>query len=117
MPVIKDRKIEFFEKRAGGEGYTVIEHLIDPSLFQGQNAMFARVIFHPGCSLGYHMHETNNETYYVLEGTGEYCDNNQETIILTPGMSTFTAAGEGHGIKNIGTTDLVLIALISNLPK
>ncbi len=29
----------------------------------------------PGCSLGYHEHHGESETYYIIQGQGEYNDN------------------------------------------
>ena len=37
--------------------------------------MFAEVTIAPGCSLGYHEHHGESETYYIIKGQGEYDDN------------------------------------------
>lgn len=42
----------------------------------------------PGCSLGYHEHHNESETYYILRGEGDYNDNGvirpvkQEMLLL-----------------------------------
>ncbi|NLC53971.1 MAG: cupin domain-containing protein, partial [Firmicutes bacterium] len=51
------------------------------------------------------------EAYYILSGTGEFNDNGAVTTV-TAGDVTFTGAGEGHALKNIGTEPLDFIALI-----
>lgn len=65
----------------------------------------------PGCSLGYHEHHGESETYYILSGQGEYSDNGLYRPVQ-PGDITFTPDGKGHGLANIGNTDLVFMALI-----
>ena len=73
--------------------------------------VFAHTTVWPGCSLGYHVHANESETYYILSGTGEFNDNG-ELKTVQAGDVTFTPAGEGHGIKNTGSEPMDLIALI-----
>lgn len=73
--LVTDRKTDYFEKRAGGTGTTIMEHIIDEKVYNGKIAAYARVILKPGCSLGYHKHEGTSETLYILSGTAEYNDN------------------------------------------
>ena len=77
--LVTDRKTDYFEKRAGGTGTTIMEHIIDESVYGGKIAAYARVILKPGCSLGYHKHEGTSETLYILSGTAEYNDNGLPT--------------------------------------
>ena len=65
----------------------------------------------PGCSLGYHEHHGESETYYIIKGQGEYDDNGTKRPV-TVGDKTFTPDGCGHGIANTGDEDLVFMALI-----
>ena len=37
--------------------------------------MFNEVTLKPGCEIGYHEHHGESETYYILQGQGEYNDN------------------------------------------
>ena len=76
--LVTDRKTDYFEKRAGGTGTTIMEHIIDEKVYNGKIAAYARVILKPGCSLGYHKHEGTSETLYILSGTAEYNDNGTE---------------------------------------
>ena len=73
--------------------------------------MFSRVTIKPGCSLGYHEHHGETETYYVLSGTGIYDDNGTE-VTIEAGDVTFCKDGDGHGVRNAGDEDLVFAALI-----
>ena len=51
--LVTDRKTDYFEKRAGGTGTTIMEHIIDEKVYNGKIAAYARVILKPGCSLVY----------------------------------------------------------------
>lgn len=102
------------EKKAGGKGYILIEHLITPAQMKDKCGMFAKVTIKPGCSLGYHKHQGNNETYHIIAGEGLYDDNGKEKIKVKVGDTTFCPNGESHSIENTGSTDLIFIALIIN---
>ena len=65
----------------------------------------------PGCSLGYHEHHGETETYPIIAGEGVYSDNGAERAIHA-GDTFFCDDGGGHGIRNTGADDLVFIALI-----
>ena len=46
--LVTDRKTDYFEKRAGGTGTTIMEHIIDEKVYNGKIAAYARVILKPG---------------------------------------------------------------------
>ena len=65
----------------------------------------------PGCSLGYHEHHGESETYYILSGKGDYNDNGTVRPVKA-GDITYTPNGCGHGLENTGDENLVFMALI-----
>ena len=65
----------------------------------------------PGNSVGYHVHEGDNEIYYILSGTGEYNDNGN-ICTISAGDVTICNDGESHGLLNTGVEPIELIALI-----
>ncbi|HBK68089.1 MAG TPA: cupin domain-containing protein [Firmicutes bacterium] len=77
----------------------------------GKGRAFTHCTLQPGCSIGFHLHENESETYYIYSGTGEFNDNGVISTV-SAGDVTFTGAGEGHGLKNIGSEPLEFIALI-----
>ena len=99
------------ENMRGGEGLTKIEQLLTPDELNNKGRLFALVTAEPGCSIGYHVHEGEMEAFYIISGEAEY-DDNGETVTLYPGDTSYTPAGEGHGIKSVGKTTLEMIALI-----
>ncbi|HEY8393052.1 MAG TPA: cupin domain-containing protein [Capillibacterium sp.] len=107
-----EKKVEKKEKMFGGDGSITFRHLLNgPPEMYGKGRVFAHLTLEPGSSLGFHIHEKEGETYYILSGQGEFNDNGVVKTV-TAGDVTFTGAGEGHALKNIGTEPLELIALI-----
>jgi len=116
MPIFKEKNTMISENRFGGKGSVVTEQVLDETLYNGQVKLYSKTTLKPGCSIGFHKHEGNNETYFILAGKGEYNDNGT-LIEVVANDATFTADGEGHGMENTGTEDLVFMALIVNTCK
>ena len=110
MPIIEQNTVSAVNK-AGGKGEIFITNLLTPKEMVGKCEMFASVKIPVGASLGVHQHVGNNETYYLIQGTGKYTDNG-EVYTVKAGDTTFCADGDTHGIENIGDEDLIFIALI-----
>lgn len=96
----------------GGAG-EIEQHklLLAPEEMLGKGRLFNRNVVNPGCELGWHVHNGDCETYYILSGTGEYNDNGK-IVQVGPGDVTFVNSGEGHSIKNTGDVPIELIAMI-----
>ena len=99
------------ENVAGGAGYILKEELIKGEQLGAYCKMFNEVTLKPGCEIGYHEHHGESETYYILQGQGEYNDNGTYRPVKS-GDITFTPDNHGHGLANTGNTDLVFMALI-----
>ena len=104
-------KISRIEHMCEGNGHGIIKEILEEPQLNGKCGLYAEVTLEPGCSLGYHEHHGESETYYILSGQGEYSDNGLYRPVQ-PGDITFTPDGKGHGLANIGNTDLVFMALI-----
>ena len=105
------RPVERNEARCGGKGHVLIERLLGEKELNGKCGLYAKVTIEPGCSLGYPEHHNESETYYILQGQGDYNDNGA-IVPVKAGDVTFTPDGCGHGLENTGDTDLVFMALI-----
>ncbi len=103
--------VERVENMFGGEGHVIIRRILDEKELNGKFNLYAEVTLEPNCSLGYHEHHEESETYYILSGEGSYNDNGVSRKVKA-GDITFTADGCGHGIKNTGMENLVLMALV-----
>lgn len=81
----------------GGEGDTIFRTYND-----GMNKiMLGRL--EPGCSIGYHSHETNSEIIFVLSGEARcrYDDGEEQ---LVPGQCHYCPKGHAHALINASTT-------------
>ena len=108
-----EREVKSVERAYGGAGHITIEPLLDEAAMGKAGRLFAKVVVKPSCEVGHHEHHGEVEAYYILSGTGMY-DDNGKAIAVQPGDVLFCPDGNGHGIKNTGTEDLVFIALIVN---
>ena len=104
-------KTERIENMCGGKGHVTIKHLLEEKELNGKCGLYAEVTIEPGCSLGYHEHHGEGETYYILSGEGDYDDNGVVGPVKA-GDVTFTPDNHGHGLVNTGETDLIFMALI-----
>jgi mannose-6-phosphate isomerase-like protein (cupin superfamily) len=107
---MSELRVERKENMAGGKGHVIIKHILEEKELNGKCKMYAEVTLEPGCSLGYHEHHNESETYYILRGEGNYDDNGRIRPVKA-GDVTFTPDGMGHGLTNTGDTDLVFISL------
>lgn len=95
-----------------GTGEIIVRSLLNgPEEMSRKGRVFAHTTVLPGAAIGYHVHQSDSETYYILSGTGRYNDNGVERII-TAGDVTYTAPGEGHGIEALNGEPVEMIALI-----
>ena len=108
---MSELRVERKENMAGGKGHVIIKHILEEKELNGKCKMYAEVTLEPGCSLGYHEHHNESETYYILSGTGMYEDDGR-AVPVEAGDVTFCKDGCGHGIKNTGKEDLSFVALI-----
>ena len=108
----ENQKIDLMENMAGGTGTTEIKYFADGTDYKGRSRLLARVTLKPGASIGYHIHEDEEELYYILSGTAKYDDNGKGTSLLTAGDTTITLGGEGHAIENVGEDVLEFVAII-----
>jgi len=96
-----------------GKGNVQILHVLDMDQFEGKGRLFARMTLAPGSSIGFHQHNNDFETYYILKGEGIVNDNGTMTKV-TVGDVVYTPNGQTHSIENDSdsTCDLEFMALI-----
>lgn len=102
---------ELREHMRDGEGTVEILNLATPEELNDKGRLFAKITLHPGCSIGYHVHEKDSEIFYMIKGDASYSDNG-ETKIISAGDVTVCPAGTGHSIANHSGDDVELIAVI-----
>ena len=73
----------------------------------GLKLVFRKRALKPGSAIGYHeQHE--DEIYYVLSGRGVMKLDGKD-VEVGPGTAILTRPGSSHGIKQVGTEDLVIL--------
>ena len=95
----------------GGQGTVKLEHWFKPEAFGAKVRLCTRMTLEPGASIGNHTHETEDEIYLVLAGSGRILENGEWTPIRT-GDAILTGKGGTHGVENNGTEPLVIAAVI-----
>ena len=104
--------IDYREHMRDGDGTVQITNFINsPEELNGKGRLFSHMTLKPGTSIGYHVHETDSELFYILCGTAEY-DDNGTMVELLPGDVALCPAGTGHGIACKGDETLEFVALI-----
>ena len=103
-------KVTRVDNAWGGKGYALIKECLNEKQMNGKIALFAEVTLPPGCSLGYHEHYGESETYYVLAGTGAYNDSGVMRMLMKG--DTIYIHNNGHSIDNVGNDNLIFMALI-----
>lgn len=69
------------------------------------------LIIPPGNSVGDHYHDlSDEETYIIIEGQGEMILDDEKKIVKA-GDVIINAPGGKHGLKNIGSCDLKVVAV------
>lgn len=99
------------ENMKGGKGQIDIRYILSPEEMKEKAKMAAVVTLEPGCSIGDHGHENEEEIYYVIKGTVSYNDNGEEKI-LTAGDCCVCFSGENHGVSNNSDETAQLFAFI-----
>ena len=105
-----EMKVEDKECLRDGEGNARLIYLLDGSTEKNAR-LFAEITLNPGCSIGYHRHDSETEYYFILSGTGTVNDDGKE-VQVKQGDSVVTGNGASHSIKNTGSVPLVFHAII-----
>lgn len=68
----------------------------------------------PGASIGLHVHETSNETIYIISGSGRMLYDDTEEA-LEAGDCHYCPRNHRHSLINNTTENLVFMAVITEL--
>ena len=95
----------------GGNGTVKITHALEKEEINGPLRLCATLTLEPGASIGEHIHEKEDEIFYIVSGTAKVVDNGVEKVVYA-GDSIITGNGGSHSIENIGIDNLVVFATI-----
>ena len=99
------------ENMRGGDGSVKITHILDKGEYKGNSRLVGVITLEQGCSIGAHIHENEEEIFYIIEGTATYLDG-EDTVILGEGDSCISLDGERHSIANRSDKTLKVFAVI-----
>lgn len=111
MNSVYEPRIEINHAAKGGKGQVIMKHLLEKEMMGDKCTLYAEVTIHPGSTLGYHVHEGDSESYYIISGEGIYTDDNV-TRRVKAGDVTFTPSGHGHAMEPVGDKPIVFMAMI-----
>ena len=109
--IVKDR-----DKLGGtGEGTVHCEYAFprDKALPEQAIKEIAWLTLPPGASIGVHKHESNEDAYIVISGSGVFIGGDGKEIPVKAGDTTIARKGEAHGMKNTGNEPLVILDVIA----
>ena len=77
--------------------------------------VFRKRALKPGSAIGYHL-QKEDEIYYVLSGRGEMTIDGK-SFEVKAGDAVLTRPGASHGLKQVGSEDLVILINYEQVPK
>lgn len=83
----------------GGDGQVSIREVLLKGEYKGNARLVGTITLEHGCSIGAHVHENEEEIFYIIKGTATY-DDNGETVLLNEGDSCLCLGGQKHSIAN-----------------
>ena len=104
--------------------FNTMEESIFPNFLGGEGALRAKMyvdelgkilrgVLDPGCSIGYHTHETSSEIVYILSGTGKVKVEGGEEP-LKAGDCHYCPKGQAHSLINSSGGPLEFFAVVPN---
>lgn len=106
-----DMEKEVRERMRDGKGAVEILHIFRKEELKGKVRFFARMRLNRGSSIGYHVHEGEEEIFYILSGTGLVTEQGVPSQV-GPGDAVLTGAGGGHSLENQRDEPLEFLATI-----
>lgn len=86
------------------------------TLFESSRLLVGLNAFEPGQAHALHAHAGQDKVYHVLEGTGVFLLADRE-LPMTPGDLLVAPEGVPHGVRNTGTTRLLVLAVLAPSPR
>ena len=110
-----EMETEVRHEMRGGKGDVKFFHAFKGAEMISPCRVCATLVLEPGCSIGTHQHDGEDEVYFILSGTGRLFDG-KEYSTVTAGDAVLTGNGESHSIENVGEDTLSLLAGVITYP-
>ena len=102
---------EIIEQMRGGKGKAEITHIFKKEELKGKARLCAKITLNPGCSIGLHAHDNEEEIFYVLKGKGLVNDDG-DIKEFSAGDAILTGNGSRHSIENNSDDVVEMMAVI-----
>ena len=99
------------EHMRDGDGAVTTLSFLSQAESHDTGRLFGKLILPAGASIGMHEHVGEFEVYYILSGEGIVNDGERDYRV-EPGDMYLCDDGERHLLRNDGSDDLVLLAII-----
>jgi mannose-6-phosphate isomerase-like protein (cupin superfamily) len=109
--MIPEQRQENLENFRDGKGPVQVTHIMEKTELRANCRLFSKVTLPPGSSIGYHLHDKEEEVYFILSGQGEVNDNG-EIRTVNPGDAVLTGNGASHSIENKSDKPLEFIGAV-----
>ncbi len=104
-------EIEERQAMKGGKGTIAVTHILKQIQMRGKCRFFGKMLINPGCSVGLHIHENEEEIYYVLKGSGIVEDNGIKQEVKA-GDVILTGGGSSHSVDNNTNEPLEVLGIV-----
>jgi len=105
------RESETREAMRGGAGKITVRHYFKSGDLKARTRLCAELVIPAGASIGAHDHVDEDEIYIIHRGKGIMTDGGEEFEVAA-GDAVVTGQGAFHSIRNTGTEDLLITAVI-----
>lgn len=99
---------EVREKMRGGKGEVEITHVLKQNQITGRCRLVGKISLKPGCSIGLHPHDNEEEIFYIMKGKALVEDNGIKSE-LEAGDVILTGGGSAHSVENISSNEMLEI--------
>ena len=107
---IYEQALSVFSNCDGGTGDLLHCELFSGKEFDAPIHFFYYPTFPPGCSIGDHTHQNDQEIYILLSGTGIMTFDGEE-VPVSAGSVTVNRPYGTHGLKNTGEEDMRVLVI------
>ena len=112
----EEQRIMVRDNVRGGVGRLENRLILEKEDMFGAASLLTEFYFDPGDSIGPHVHDTDAEVYYILEGELTLIEDGKE-IVLREGDASYAHSGVSHSIENRTDKGARMFAVIFNIPE
>jgi mannose-6-phosphate isomerase-like protein (cupin superfamily) len=106
-----EQTAEIRKNMRGGPGEVMIKHYFRQEEINPHCRLCAQLTLAPGAGIGLHVHAREDEVFIIQQGRGIVQQDGRD-IEVGVGDALVTGKGASHSIRNNGSEDLIVTAVI-----